>query len=150
MERRSHCLLLAVLESQTATPSPDLRGEKISFSLETFTSSRFFLSLPQFAEVKNGSVCKKCLRKARAVVKAAATFRSLVSKKKIFRFGTNTSAEFTFTYPPSQTEGSVPSSQPAEPEPPSQRVRQPAPSGRVFIRSTKLPVSETFSFEVAT
>lgn len=110
----------------------------------------FSLSLPQFAEVKNGSVCKKCLRKARAVVKAAATFRSLVSKKKIFRFGTNTSAEFTFTYPPSQTEGSVPSSQPAEPEPPSQRVRQPAPSGRVFIRSTKLPVSETFSFEVAT
>ena len=44
MERRSHCLLLAVLESQTATPLPDLRGEKISFSLETFTSSRFFLS----------------------------------------------------------------------------------------------------------
>ena len=41
MERRSHCLLLAVLESQTATPSPDLRGEKISFSIETFTSSEF-------------------------------------------------------------------------------------------------------------
>ena len=40
MERRSHCLLLAVLESQTATPLPDLRGEKISFSIETFTSSR--------------------------------------------------------------------------------------------------------------
>ena len=120
MERRSHCLLLAVLESQTATPSPDLRGEKISFSIETFTSSRC-RHLSEFGV-----------------------------QKKIFRFGTNTSAEFTFTYPPSQTEGSVPSSQPAEPEPPSQRVRQPAPSGRVFIRSTKLPVSETFSFEVAT